>query len=219
MLVDAIYFKGDWETKFDAGRTQDQPFHISSAKSVTARLMEQTGDYSYAEFPDLQVLAMPYDGEDISMVVLLPRDVDGLTNLEAQLTPENLKSWMDQLRPDKVHVLFPSFTFRSQFLLGDTLSAMGMPDAFDDLKADFSGMDGRKDLVISSVIHEAYVKVDEKGTEAAAATAVVMTELILLRPPPIPTFRADHPFLFLIRDNQTGSILFLGRVMNPNPTL
>ncbi|HTV40706.1 MAG TPA: serpin family protein [Candidatus Sulfotelmatobacter sp.] len=215
VLVDAIYFKGDWETKFNANRTQDQPFHISSGKSITARLMEQTEDFGYAEFPDLQVLEMPYAGGQISMVVLLPRDVDGLTNLEAHLTPANLKSWMSPLGRQKVHVFFPRFTFRSQFLLADTLSDMGMPDAFDPFKADFSGMDGRKDLYISSVIHEAYVKVDEEGTEAAAATAVMMTELILARPPPIPTFRADHPFLFLIRDNQTGSILFLGRVMDP----
>jgi serpin B len=214
VLVNAIYFKGDWRTKFDASRTQDQPFHISSGTPVTARLMEQTADFSYAEFPDLQVLEMPYAGGDISMVVLLPHDVDGLTNLEAQLTPENLNSWINGLGTEKVHVFFPGFTFRSQFLLADTLSAMGMPDAFD-ATADFSGMDGRKDLYISSVIHEAYVKVDEKGTEAAAATAVVMTELVMAEPLRIPTFRADHPFLFLIRDNETGSILFLGRVMNP----
>lgn len=214
VLVNAIYFKGDWRTKFSASLTQEQPFHISSRISVTARLMEQTEECGYAEFPDLQVLAMPYADSDISMVVLLPSNVDGLTNLEAQLTPKNLESWINQIGPEKVQVFFPGFTVRSQFSLGDTLSAMGMSDAFDTT-ADFSGMDGRKDLYISSVIHEAYVKVDEKGTEAAAATAVVMTEMISVRPPPIPTFRADHPFLFLIRDNQTGSILFLGRVMNP----
>ena len=215
VLVDAIYFKGDWHSKFDGADTQDEPFHISAGASVTARLMRQTEDFGYAEFPDLQVLEMPYAGYQISMVVLLPRSVDGLTNLEAQLTPENLKSWTTQLGSRKVHVFFPSFTFRSQFLLADTLSAMGMPDAFDGFKADFSGMDGRKDLFISRVIHEAYVRVDEKGTEAAAATGVVMELAMVASPREIPVFRADHPFLFLIRDNQTGSILFLGRVMDP----
>ena len=214
VLVDAIYFHGDWHLKFNGAQTQDQPFHISSRKSVTARLMRQTEDFGYAEFPNLQVLEMRYAGRQISMLVLLPRDVDGLTNLEAQLTPENLKSWTTRLAFRKVHVFFPSFTFRSQFLLADTLSAMGMSDAFEMSKADFSGMDGRKDLFISSVIHEAYVKVDEKGTEAAAATAVAVAAGAAF-PREIPAFRADHPFLFLIRDNHTGSILFLGRVMNP----
>lgn len=215
VLVNAIYFNGDWQSKFNAAGTKDQSFHISSGTSVTARLMQQTAEFGYAEFPDLQVLAMPYAGRQISMVVLLPRTVDGLTKLEAQLTPESLKSWTSPLWSRKVRVFFPSFTFRSQFLLSDTLAAMGMPDAFEMAKADFSGMDGRKDLFISSVIHEAYVKVDEKGTEAAAATAVAMAGRAAAPLSEIPVFRADHPFLFLIRDNQTGSILFLGRVMNP----
>ena len=208
VLVDAIYFKGNWQSKFEDRLTEKQPFHISSTMSVAASLMQQTGDFGYAEFPDAQVLEMPYAGRQISMVVLLPRSLDGLANLEAQLTPETLKSWTSRLVSGKVRVFFPGFTFKSQFLLEDTLSAMGMRDAFNASKADFSGMDGRKYLYISSVIHEAFVKVDEKGTEAAAATAVVMRASGIAMPPrQIPVFRADHPFLFLIRDNQTGSIL------------
>jgi serpin B len=217
VLVDAIYFKGNWKSKFPIGLTEDQPFHVSSEKAVTAPLMQQTADFDYAETTNLQVLAMPYAGGDISMVVLLPRDVDGLGNIEAQLTQENLKTWTAGLTNQKVDVFFPTFTVTSEFSLADTLSAMGMPDAFDSHQADFSGMDGRKDLYISRVIHQAYVKVDEEGTEAAGATAVFAEIGAAAATPvdPIPVFRADHPFLILIRDNQTGSILFLGRVMDP----
>lgn len=223
VLVDAIYFKGNWESKFDAGQTEDQPFHVSSKTSVTAPLMQQTNQFGYVEFPGLQVLEMPYAGGDISMIVLLPQNVDGLDNLEGRLTAKNLQRWTQLprlFRPGlpsrRVHVFFPKFMVRSQFSLADTLAAMGMPDAFDRLKANFSGMDGRRDLYISRVVHEAYANVDEKGTEAAAATAVVATYGAgPENPPPIPVFRADHPFLFLIRDNLTGSILFLGRVLDP----
>lgn len=224
VLVDAIYFRGKWESKFDAAQTEDQPFHVSSKTSLTAPLMHQTSQFDYAEFPGLQVLEMPYSGGDISMIVLLPQNVDGLDDLEKRLTTKNLNRWtqLHQLfRPGLPHrtvqVFFPKFLIRSQFSLAETLSAMGMPNAFDRLKADFSGMDGRRDLYISRVIHEAYANVDEKGTEAAAATTVVTTYgSAPENPPPIPVFRADHPFLFLIRDNVTGSILFLGRVLDPN---
>ncbi|HUA65534.1 MAG TPA: serpin family protein [Alphaproteobacteria bacterium] len=214
VLVNAIYFKGDWQIPFNVRLTEDQPFHVSPDTSVKAPLMQQTDEFGYGEFPGVQVLEIPYADWDISMLVLLPRDVDGLTNLEAQLTPENLKSWTTGLPTQRVHVFLPKFTVRSQFLLADTLAAMGMPDAFDGNKADFSGMDGRRDLFISRVIHEAYVQVDEKGTEAAAATGVAMLGRAA-SPRQVPVFRADHPFLFLIRDNQTGSILFLGRMADP----
>ena len=224
VLVNAIYFKGNWQSRFDAGQTENQPFHISSKTSVTAPLMQQTSGFGYAEFPGLQVLEMPYAGRDISMIVLLPLNIDGLDNLERRLTAKNLKRWTQspwlnrpELPTQTVRVFFPKFMVRCQFSLADTLSAMGMPDAFDRLKADFSGMDGRRDLYISRVIHEAYAAVDEEGTEAAAATAVRATYgAAPENPPPIPVFRADHPFLFLIRDNLTGSILFLGRVMDPS---
>ncbi len=218
VLVDAIYFKGNWERKFNYLLTRDQPFHVSAAETVNAPLMEQTADFGYAEFPGLQVLDMPYMGDEISMIVLLPRKVDGLGTLEEQLTADNFKTWIASLPTQKVHVFFPSFTMTSGLSLADTLADMGMPDAFNK-RADFSGMDGSRNLYISHVIHQAYVKVDEEGTEAAAATAVVVAfgGASLVHAPPIPVFRADHPFLFLIRDNQTGSILFLGRVTNPIP--
>jgi serpin B len=217
VLVNAIYFKGNWVNRFDPGLTADQPFYTAPDKTVTAPLMHQTDEFGYAEFPGLQVLSLPYRGGDVSMVVLLPRQRDGIGGLETQLTPENLATWTANPVGQKVHVSLPKFKTTAEFSLGDTLAAMGMSDAFDPDKADFSGMDGTNDLYISKVIHQAYVDVDEQGTEAAAATAVVMTlgMAMSMQEPPIPTFRADHPFLFLIRDNRTGSILFLGRIMDP----
>lgn len=216
VLVNAIYFKGSWANKFDAGKTQNQPFHVSPETTTTVPLMEQTDEFGYAEFPDLQALSLSYAGNELSMVVLLPGETNGLGKLESQLTAGNLQLWTSQLWSHKVHVFLPKFTVTCGLSLADTLASLGMTDAFDSAKADFSGMDGRKDLFISHVIHKAYVKVDEEGTEAAAATAVtMMLGAMPMNPPPIPVFRADHPFLFLIRDNQTGSILFLGRVTDP----
>jgi serpin B len=215
VLVNAIYFKGDWANRFNAALTQDEPFHVSAQTTTTVPLMQQTSEFGYAEFPDLQVLEMPYAGNDLSMVVLLPRAADGLGKLEAQLTAAQLAAWTTNLPSRKVQMFFPKFTATSQFSLGDTLAGMGMADAFDPGKANFSGMDGREDLYISSVIHKAYVKVDEEGTEAAAATAVTMKFAGVMRELLPPVFRADHPFLFLIRDNHTGSILFLGRMTHP----
>lgn len=215
-LVNAIYFKGSWVNKFKPEATHDEPFHVSPETSVTAPLMHQTDEFGYAEFPYLQVLELPYTGGEVSMVVLLPRTVDGIGKLEAQLTPPNLAKWTAPLESQQVQVFLPKFKATSEFSLGRTLAEMGMPDAFIYGKADFSGMDGARDLYISKVVHKAYVDVDEEGTEAAAATGVVMTRALAMPDEqPIPVFRADHPFLFLIRDNQTGSILFLGRVMDP----
>jgi serpin B len=216
VLVNAIYFKGNWVHKFKPEVTRDAPFHVSPETTVTAPLMRQTDDFGYAEFPDLQVLELSYLGNDVSMVVLLPHTVDGLNKLEAQLTASNLAAWTAHLGWQKVQVFLPKFKATSGFSLGGTLAEMGMPDAFVYPKADFSGMDGTHNLYISEVIHKAYVDVDEQGTEAAAATGILMRAGAAARPmAPIPVFRADHPFLFLVRDNQTGSILFLGRVTNP----
>jgi serpin B len=216
VLVNAIYFKGKWVHKFQPEDTRDAPFDVSPQTTVTAPLMHQTDDFGYAEFPDLQVLELPYLGKDVSMVVLLPRAVDGLGKLEAQLTAPNLAKWMAPLNSQKVEVFLPKFKATSEFSLGDTLAEMGMRDAFAYLKADFSGMDGTDNLFISDVIHKAYVDVDEQGTEAAAATGIVMVAGAMpIQMAPIPVFRADHPFLFLIRDNQSGSVLFLGRVTDP----
>ena len=215
VLADAIYFKGNWASRFDAKRTKDEPFHVSATKTVKAPLMQQTAHFGYTESPDLQVLELPYAGDDLSMLVLLPRKVDGLNDLEAQLTTQNLSAWTRGLWARKVDVFLPKFKATSEFSLVGTLAALRMTDAFNS-QADFSGMDGKNDLFISAVVHKAFVDVNEEGTEAAAATAIhVAASAAPRNPPPVPVFRADHPFLFLIRDNRTGSLLFLGRVTDP----
>jgi serpin B len=212
VLVNAIYFKGDWASQFKADATQKQPFHISASQTVEAPLMHQKREFGFSENNDLQVLELPYSGDDLSMIVLLPRKTDGLAGLEAKLTVQNLAAWTGKLHRQKVEVFLPKFKMTAQFSLNEKLSALGMTDAFTG-KADFSGMTGNRDLYISAVIHKAFVEVNEEGTEAAAATAVVMAARSMPRPSPV--FRADHPFLFLIRDNATGSILFLGRITDP----
>ena len=176
-------------------------------------MMNRTGDYAYVEDATLQALKLPYVGNELSMVVLLPRALDGLAAAEKSLTPENLAKWMPR-DERKVIVSLPKFKMTNEFELAPTLAAMGMADAFSD-KADFSGMNGKRDLQISNVIHKALVDVNEEGTEAAAATAVVMKPMNGGHQPPPVFFRVDHPFIFLIRHEKTGAILFMGRVMNP----
>jgi serpin B len=212
VLTNAIYFKGKWATQFRPENTKDAPFNLSGGEKVNVPMMSQKARFEYAETDVIQVLAMPYVGNDLSMVILLPEKPDGIKDLEKELTGDNLVGWLSTLRKREVQVYFPRFKMTSEFELADILSEMGMPDAFSD-KADFSGMTGSRDLFISAVVHKAYVDVNEEGTEAAAATGIGM-KLTSIEPPP-PVFRADHPFIFLIRDNQTGSILFFGRMMNP----
>lgn len=212
VLTNAIYFKGNWSNQFDMNLTKDIPFHLLSGKSVKAPMMNQKQKYGYLELENLQILELPYVGNELSMLVLLPKKVDGLTELENGLTNDNLEKWTKHLRKREVRVFLPKFKMTLQFGLDKTLASMGMPDAFN-VGADFSGMDGTKMLYISAVIHKAFIAVDEEGTEAAAATAVVMK--LLSAPVSPPVFRADHPFVFIIRDNLSGSILFFGRVVDP----
>jgi len=211
VLVNAIYFKGNWARQFDPSLTKGATFWMTPAEGIEVPMMTQQQDFRYAESESVQVLELPYVGGDLSLVVLLPRKADGLEELENALTAENLEKWTSDLWEREVFVALPVFKMSGKFMLGGTLASMGMTDAFGS-NADFSGMDGSKSLFISEVIHQAFIEVNEEGTEAAAATAVVMARSI---PPPTPTFRADHPFVFLIRDNHSGSILFLGRVVNP----
>ena len=174
--------------------------------------MHRTGDFRYSEGDGRQVLELPYEGNDLAMVIILPREADGLGALEATLSSQNLEAWLAGLRRQKVRIALPRFTMTSSFRLEKALKSLGMTDAFTG-RADFSGMNGRGGLFISAVIHKAFVDVNEEGTEAAAATAVVMMKSAAPKPPVI--FQADHPFLFLIRDNASGSILFMGRLMDP----
>jgi serpin B len=218
VLTNAIYFKGNWQTQFDKKATKDAPFKLSPGRTVDVPMMYQKARFGYGEDGDLQVLSMPYKGKELSMVVLLPKSVDGLAALDKSLLVPNsgpkLAGWLGKLRRQEVLVYLPRFKTTSEFSLADVLKAIGMKDAFVPDVADFSGMNGKRDLFISAVVHKAFVDVNEEGTEAAAATAVVVG-LTSARMDEPPVFRADHPFLFLIRHEKTGAILFMGRVMNP----
>lgn len=213
VLTNAVYFKGNWAAQFKKDRTTDEPFALLDGGKVQVPMMTQEARFGYAETDTLQILEMPYVGEDLSMVVLLPKETAGIGALEKTLTGENLSKWLAAVRQQEVNVALPKFKTTQRLDLKAVLQTLGMTDAFS-LKADFSGMTGQPDLLISAVIHQAYVDVNEEGTEAAAATAVVMS-LKSAVPDRVPVFRADRPFLFLIRDARSGSILFLGRMMNP----
>jgi len=218
VITNAVYFKGSWVRQFDANKTRDAEFQVAPGKTVTVKMMQRTDEeavYSYAVTGDLQRLAMPYthsSGKGLSMIVLLPA-TDNLSAAEQYLDPERLSSLEQSASLQRVDVYIPKFTLETKYQLQPVLSVMGMPAAFSDT-ADFSGMDGKQDLVISDVIHKAYVDVNEEGTQAAATTAVVVVEAARENPK-IPVFRSDHPFVFLIQDNDSGTILFTGRVVNP----
>ena len=226
VLTNAIYFKGNWQDKFDANNTQSKPFYLASGKQEKVPLMYQSSHFKYGEDTNLQVLEMPYQGNKLSMVILLPNKPDGLPNLESNLTTDNLRKWL-LLRSEKVDLWLPKLKVEQKLDLGDTLTNMGMADAFDNHgKANFSGINNQDNLYISKVIHKAFVEVDESGTKAAAATAVIMNgckggdcpKAAAPAPPRPKVFRADRPFLFLIKDKQSGSILFMGRFVNPLAT-
>ena len=214
VLTNAIYFKGDWASKFKEENTKPAPFYVTEEKSVEVPMMYQKGQFAYTEGEDAQVLVLPYKGDELSMLIVLPKKPSLLPSIERELTLKNLKVELERLRKQEVKVYLPKFKITwGVFKLNDILKAMGMKDAFSLPPADFSGMTGRKDLFISHVLHKAFVEVNEEGTEAAAATAVVMDRESAPAPPPV--FRADHPFVFMIRDNRSGTILFMGRVTNP----
>ena len=216
VLTNAIYFKGSWTDKFEKSATQEEVFHSSASEEEKAPMMHRTGKYGYTEGNDYQALKLGYAGGELSMIVLLPREIGGLPEIEKELgTAEGLSRLTDHFDDKEVVVSVPKFRLEQEFLLGPVLGAMGMKDAFGP-EADFSGMTGRKDLAISEVIHKAYVDVNEEGTEAAAATAVVVATMAIAEPiAPPPVFTADHPFVFLIRDEGTGAVLFMGRVVTP----
>ena len=177
--------------------------------------MHKTDDFKFAAVDGLKALELPYGNGDLATVVLLPDEIDGLSALEQKLSCESLTRWTNGLQKRKVQVFLPRFKLTSDFSLCTVLAAMGMPLAFDQKRADFTGMSTQEPLYISAVLHKAFVDVNEEGTEAAAATGVVMAARAAMIPSEPLLFRADHPFVFLIVDNRTKSILFLGRVVNP----
>jgi serine protease inhibitor len=215
VLVNAIYFKGKWATPFPKDATSSDRFYPRSDTHIRVPFMHVSDTFRYGENDQLQLISLPYKGDKLEMLILLPRDRDGIGQLENDLNTTNLSWWMSNMRVEQVDVALPKFKITSEFGLADTLRAMGIEDAFNPTHADFSGMDGRRHwLYISAVLHKAYVDVYEKGTEAAAATGVMM-EAAGIPPAPNKQFRADHPFIFMIRDSTTRSILFLGRVTRP----
>jgi serpin B len=213
VLTNAVYFLGQWQSPFSEEATRDLPFTTQAGEVRDVPMMFQESTLRYTEDDDAQVLELLYAG-NVSMLLVLPREKRGLPALEAQLDPEKLQHWTARLRSRPVRVFLPKFTLTAEFQLKDQLTSLGMPDAFSS-RADFSGMDGTRDLYLQEVVHKAFVDVNEKGTEAAAATGVVVG-VRSARPTPTPEFRADHPFFFLIRDTQSGTILFTGRLNNPS---
>jgi serpin B len=207
VLANAIYFKGSWASQFKKEATREAPFSLQDGSSVSVPMMHQTGDFGISFGKDFQALKLPYEGTDLSMVMLLPSAPDGLPALEQSLTPELLAGL--KFNEQEVFVQLPKFKMERKFELSSMFAEMGMPLAFTD-RADFSGMDGSQNLSIGVVVHKAFIEVNEEGTEAAAATAVGMRVTSM---PPM--FEANRPFLFLIRENSTGMILFIGRVTDP----
>ncbi|KFQ20446.1 PREDICTED: serpin B6-like [Merops nubicus] len=220
VLVNAIYFKGSWEKQFNKEKTAEMPFQINKKETKLVQMMMMKDSFNMTYIGDFQtkILELPYVGNELSMFILLPDAIEdgstGLEHLERELTYEKLTDWINPEMMDctEVRVSLPRFKLEEDYALKPLLRSMGMPDAFDLGKADFSGMSAGNELVLSEVVHKSFVEVNEEGTEAAAATAGVM----LLRCAMIvPEFTADHPFLFFIRHNRTSTILFCGRFCSP----
>jgi serpin B len=212
VLTNAIYFNAAWANPFEEEATDEGPFTRLDGSEVSVPMMRQTESFGYAEGEGYQAVELPYDGREMSMVILLP-ERDKFERFENSLDGEQVQAIVDDLAYGQVALTLPKFEFDSRFSVKEALIALGMPAAFTG-EADFSGMTGSKDLFISDVLHKAFVSVDEEGTEAAAATAVVMVESAMPGQPVEVTI--DHPFIFLIRDLETGAILFVGRVADPN---
>ena len=211
-LVNAIYFKGDWLHPFDADSTRDASFHLLDGSEVTVPMMNQDAFIPYAKGDGWQAIELAYQGETAAMDIIIP-DEGRFEEVESSLGYETVSAILTSLQPISATLSLPKFKFESEFGLANQLAALGMPDAFDPNKADFSGMSDKNDLYISAVFHKAFVTVDEKGTEAAAATAVIVG--VTSAPMFDVTLTIDRPFIFLIRDIPTGQILFVGRVLNP----
>jgi serpin B len=211
VLTNAIYFNAAWAYQFHKESTVTGTFNLLNGTGVSAQMMKQSKSLNYASGSGYQAVELPYDGNQLAMDIILP-DASQYKTFEAALNYQQVNNIIRNLKYSEVDLSMPKFNFQSQFGLKQTLSNMGMPEAFSG-QADFSGMDGKKDLSISDVIHKAFVSVDENGTEAAAATGVIVG--LTAVPAETVTLTLDHPFIFLIRDIQTGAILFVGRVMNP----
>ena len=213
VLTNAIYFKAGWLHPFNAKLTAKEDF-FAAAGARKVDMMRQTKDFFLYEDKDYQLLNMPYERGDLAMIVVLPREKEGLAALEKRLTPRDVDQALAKASDRSVRLSLPRFKMTFQRELRDDLEALGMRRAFSK-EADFTGISSREGLLISKVVHKAFVDVDEKGTEAAAATAVIIAPTAVPRPKTPAVFTADHPFLFWIQDNRSGAVLFMGRVVNP----
>ncbi len=215
VILNAIYFKGLWMWPFSKKRTRNEPFNVSSTRRVTAPMMYRRDKLKVLDGKDFQAVSIPYAGGELSMAVFLPRKPDGLSGLEKRLNAEKLSGWLEKLDGGPVREIdlyLPRFTMRTSYDLKPSFVKMGMTKPFEQ-GADFSGIKTPAGaLRIGRINHKGFLDVNEKGTEAAAATAIEMPALAMRR---YPVFRADHPFLFLIRDNRNSLILFMGRQADP----
>nr|XP_020851449.1 serpin B11 isoform X2 [Phascolarctos cinereus] len=215
VLVNAIYFKGQWQSKFQEEETIKMPFKLRKGRTVPVQMMRQIGTFKVAliKEPQMQVLELPYASGDLSMIILLPKDTEQVEQIEKQLNLKTFKEWTNSFTMEKeVEVQLPRFKLGIKYELNSLLKTLGMTDIFDHLKADLSGLSSSSNLCLSKVIHESFVDVNEEGTEASAATG----DVIVVKRLPVPIrFRADHPFLFLIKHITTNTILFFGRFSSP----
>jgi serpin B len=217
VLTNAIYFKGKWAEPFHKHLTKPADFFASEGESFKVDMMRRTDEFIYAENDAVQAVSLPYEGGRLEMVVVLPKKKDGLAAYEKALTSDQLETLMKGMRQRKVAVQLPRWRSTAQFKLKQTLMAMGMDSAFCTAGGvDFSGIDGTYGLFISEVVHKAYCEVNEEGTEAAGATGVGLAKASAppVEDPPV-EFKADHPYLYMIRDTQSGSLLFMGRMTDP----
>ena len=217
VLVNAVYFLGKWSEPFPKRATTDAPFHRERGGDVTTQFMRTTDSFGYAEQDGAQVLSLPYRGDSMEMVVILPHEGTPLTQIEKQLDAAKLAEWLASPQPTQVEVMLPRLHLETSFDLGGALRRLGMPAAFSR-EANFTGMTtNAAPLFISSVVHKAYLDVDEEGTEAAAATAVTLETLSMspVLPGKPKVFRADRPFILAIQHAESGAVLFLGRVADP----
>jgi len=222
VLTNAIYFFSEWHNKFKKFDTHKRLFTLINGNKVEVPFMVQKTSFIYTENSEYQAIELPYRNQELSMVIFLPRKMKRIGEMEKLITVENLISWIQPTNFQEVEIYIPKFKIEYEFKLADTLKSMGMTKAFERFEADFTGIipppeDPADNLYISEVIHKAFVDVNEEGTEAAAATAVVaiLAGAALVKPKPVPIFRADHPFMFFIRDVRTNSILFIGRILDP----
>jgi serpin B len=212
VITNAIYFKGTWHTEFEPNQTQDSEFRVNGDKSVSVPMMNIQSEFPYADTGDLQILSMPYKGQRMSMLVLLPKD--NLKSIEKSITVEKLKDWKKNLQEQEIKLFMPKFKLETTYELPEIMKNLGIKLAFDQDNADLSGIANIPPrLFVTAAIHKAFVEVNEEGTEAAAATGIGVSVTSLGHEPPV--FRADHPFVFLIQDNETGLILFMGKISDP----